>query len=283
MGVVNTNEILSDAKQRRYAVGAFNVENMEFVQAVIWAAQEMDAPVIVQTSVNTLKYATPEMFNIMVKTCADTVKVPVAIHLDHGSTLFNIMDCVKAGYKSVMFDGSLLPYERNVEQTRLVVELCKSIGVSVEAELGAIAGKEGAPQESVSLYTAPEVAEDFVNRTGVDSLAVSIGSVHGLYKAEPKLDYERLSAIKSRVEAPLVLHGASGLTVDHLRECTARGITKVNIATELRLAWTETVRRYMAENPKVFDPKKASKQAREAVMKVVREKILILGSNSMAR
>lgn len=282
MAIINTNEMLADAKQKHYAVGAFNVENMEFVQAIIWAAEEMKAPVIVQTSVNTLKYATPEMFVNMVKTCAETVKVPVAIHLDHGSTLFNIMTCVKAGYKSVMFDGSMMPYERNVEQTRLVVELCKSIDVSVEAELGAISGKEGAPEESESLYTDPDVAIDFVNRTGVDSLAVSIGTVHGLYKATPKLDYERLTTIKNHIEAPLVLHGASGLTVDHLRECIARGITKVNIATELRCAWSEAARQYMVENPNVFDPKKASKLAREAVMNVVKEKILILGSNDKA-
>lgn len=282
MAIINTNEMLADAKQKHYAVGAFNVENMEFVQAVIWAAEEMNSPVIVQTSVNTLKYATPEMFINMVRTCAETVKVPVAIHLDHGSTLFNIMTCVKAGYKSVMFDGSMLPYESNVEKTRLVVELCKSIDVSVEAELGAISGKEGAPEESTSLYTDPDVAVDFVNRTGVDSLAVSIGTVHGLYKATPKLDYERLTTIKNCIEAPLVLHGASGLTVDYLRECIARGITKVNIATELRCAWSETARQYMSENPKVFDPKKASKLAREAVMNVVKEKILILGSNDKA-
>ncbi len=282
MAIVNTNEMLADARHKHYAVGAFNVENMEFVQAVIWAAEEMNSPVIVQTSVNTLKYATPEMFISMVKSCADTVKVPVAIHLDHGSTLFNVMTCIKAGYKSVMFDGSMLPYEKNVEQTRLVVELCKSIDVSVEAELGAISGKEGAPEESTSLYTDPDVAEDFVNRTGVDSLAVSIGTVHGLYKATPKLDYNRLSTIRNRIEAPLVLHGASGLTIDHLRECIARGITKVNIATELRCAWSETVRKYSIDNPKVYDPKKASKLAREEVMKVVKEKILILGSNSMA-
>ena len=282
MAIVNTNEMLADARHKHYAVGAFNVENMEFVQAIIWAAEELCAPVIIQTSVNTLKYATPEMFISMVKSCADTVKVPVAIHLDHGSTMFNIMSCVKAGYKSIMFDGSMLPYETNVEQTRLIVELCKSIGVSVEGELGAISGKEGAPEESDSLYTKPEVAEDFVNRTGVDSLAVSIGTVHGLYKATPKLDYERLSTIRNLVEAPLVLHGASGLTVDHLRECIARGITKVNIATELRCAWSDTVRKYMIENPNVFDPKKASKLAREAVIDVVKEKILILGSNDKA-
>ncbi len=282
MAIINTNEILTDARYKHYAIGAFNVENMEFVQAVIWAAEEMNSPVIIQTSVNTLKFATPEMFVSMVKTCAETVKVPVAIHLDHGSTLFNIMACVKAGYKSVMFDGSMLPYDKNVEQTRLVVELCKSIDVSVEAELGAISGKEGAPENSVSLYTDPDVAFDFVNRTGVDSLAVSIGTVHGLYKDTPKLDYNRLSTIRNRIEAPLVLHGASGLTTDQIRECIARGITKVNIATELRCSWTDAIRRYLTENPNVFDPKKASKLAREAVMNVVKEKILILGSNSMA-
>lgn len=280
MAIVNTNEMLADARQKHYAVGAFNIENMEFVQAVVWAAEEMKSPVILQTSVNTLKYAAPEMFVAMVKACSDTVKVPVAIHLDHGCTLFNIMVCVKAGYKSVMFDGSLLSYEKNVDQTRRIVELCKSIDVSVEAELGAISGKEGAPEASEALYTDPDVAEDFVNRTGVDSLAVSIGTVHGLYKKAPRLDYRRLSDIKSRIEAPLVLHGASGLSVDQVRECIARGITKVNIATELRCAWSNAAREYMIGNPDVFDPKKASKLAREAVMNIVREKILILGSNS---
>ena len=158
MAMVNTNEILSDARQKHYAVGAFNIENMEFAQAVIWAAEETHSPVILQTSANTLKYASPEMFISMVRTCADTVRVPVAIHLDHGSTLLNIMDCVKDGYKSVMFNGLMLTYERNVKQTRLVVGLCKSIGASVEAELGAIAGKEDAPHESSSLYMEPNVA-----------------------------------------------------------------------------------------------------------------------------
>ena len=282
MAVTDLKKMLTSARDGGYAVGAFNVENMEFVQAVIRAAEEERAPVIVQTSVNTLRYASPAMFFAMVDTMAAECGVPVAIHLDHGERREDIMACVRSGYRSVMFDGSLLPYAENVEETRQIVEICKALGVSVEAELGAIAGKKNAPAHSKLLYTHPETAADFIERTGADALAVAIGTAHGIYKDTPKLDYERLDDIRRAVDTPLVLHGASGLSDEQTRECVRRGITKVNIATELRIAWTETIRREQAADPAVFDPKKAAGKARDAVKEIVKEKIRVLGGGGKA-
>ena len=259
-------------------MGAFNVENMEMVQAVLQAAQELRAPVILQTSVSTLKYAPADLFRAMVAACLDNVDIPVALHIDHGNSFEAIMRAIKGGYKSVMFDGSLLPYIENVAQTTEIVKICHQLGVSVEAELGAIAGKKDAPPDDKLLYTQPETAADFVARTGCDCLAVAIGSCHGIYKTTPKLDYQRLQAIRQKVEVPLVLHGASGLSDEQVQTCIRYGICKVNIATELRQAWTAAVRAHQAANPDVFDPKAAGKAARAAVQEIVAQKIKMLGS-----
>lgn len=282
MLVNNTKEMLEKAKDGKYAIGAFNIENMEFAQAVIWAASELNAPVILQTSVNTLKYASPKLFYNMVLAIASEAKIPVAIHLDHGESFIDVMKCVKGGYGSIMFDGSLLPYIENVEKTQKIVETCSALGITVEGELGAVVGKKNMPAQSKFLYTDPDTAADFVQRTGVDSLAVSIGTVHGLYKSEPCLDYERLLKIKEAVAIPLVLHGASGLNEKQIKECIYRGITKVNIATELRLAWTNSIKNEQKILEGIFDPKKASGKARKEVMNIVKEKINILGSNDKA-
>ncbi len=282
MAVTDLKKMLTDARDGGYAVGAFNVENMEFVQAVVRAADEERAPVIIQTSVNTLRYAAPEMFFAMVSAAAAETTVPVAIHLDHGETREDILACVRGGYRSVMFDGSLLPYAENVRMTRRIAEVCGPLGVTVEGELGAIAGKKNAPAHSRLLYTNPDTAADFVRQTGVDALAVAIGTAHGIYKDTPQLDYERLDDIRRAVDTPLVLHGASGLTDEQVRECVRRGIAKVNIATELRIAWTETIRAAQKEAPGVFDPKKAAGRARDAVCGIVREKIRVLGSAGKA-
>ena len=278
MAIVNTKEMLKDAKLNHYAIGAFNIENMEFAQAIIWAAAELNSPIILQTSENTLKYGTPELFRAIVDTIAKDVNIPVAIHLDHGTSFKSVERCVYADYRSVMFDGSMMCFKDNVETTARLVKKCRPRGISVEAELGAISGKEGAPSESTDLYTDPQTAVEFVETTGINSLAVSIGTVHGLYKTEPKLDYERLKTINDMVSVPLVLHGASGLDDNQLRKCIELGISKINIATDLRIGWTEALKKYNNENPTVFDPKKAAKTAREAVMQIVKERITVLGS-----
>lgn len=282
MALVNTNLMLQDAKARHYAIGAFNIENMEFAQAIIWAAEELHSPIILQTSENTLKYGSASLFRSMVKQISDEVSIPVAIHLDHGTSYASVLRCVDAGYRSVMYDGSSMSFNDNAEVAGRIVQVCKPQGISVEAELGAISGKEGAPEDSADLYTNPEAAVEFVNVTGIDSLAVSIGTVHGLYKTESRLDYERLALINSMVDVPLVLHGASGLNDEQLRKCIDNGISKINIATDLRCAWTNTLRDYINDNPTIFDPKKAAKEARSAVEHIVRARLLVLGSANKA-
>lgn len=278
MSIVNTKEMLKDAKLNHYAIGAFNIENMEFAQAIIWAAAEINSPIILQTSESTLKYGTPELFRSIVESISKEVTIPVAIHLDHGTTFKSVERCIYADYRSVMFDGSMMCYKDNVETTARLVKKCRPRGISVEAELGAISGKEGAPSESKNLYTDPQTAVDFVKDTSIDSLAVSIGTVHGLYKTEPKLDYDRLKIISEMVDLPLVLHGASGLDNSQLRKCIELGVSKINIATDLRIAWTETLKKYLNENPSAFDPKKAAREARTAVGEIVKERLTVLGS-----
>lgn len=280
--IITTKKILEKAQVGKYAIGAFNVENMEFVQAVIQAATELKSPVIIQTSVSTLKYATANLFKAMVSACIDDTNIPVAIHIDHGNSFEAIMSAIKGGYKSVMFDGSLLPYIENVKQTAEIVKICHQLGITVEAELGAIAGKKDAPEDSKLLYTNPDTAVDFVEKTQCDSLAIAIGTCHGIYKSTPKLDYDRLQKIRKKVSIPLVLHGASGLSAEQVQTCIHYGICKVNIATELRQAWSKAIADYQSKNITVFDPKAAGKVARQAVMDVVKEKINMLGSVNKA-
>lgn len=282
MSIMSSFKMLCDAREKGYAIGAFNVENMEMVQAVIDACVEEHSPVIVQTSVNTLKYASPAMFYKMVEAKAEEVDIPVCIHLDHGGSLYDIVSCVKVGYKSVMYDGSLLSYSENVENTKAIVDLCELMDVTVEGELGAISGKKGAPEDSSLLYTNVETAVDFVERTKVNSLAVAIGTVHGKYKKEPRLDYQRLSEIHHAIDIPLVLHGASGLADEQIKKCIKNGICKINFATDLRQAWTKTYRVESMKDFDICDPKVASKVAREAVKNVVLRKLTILGSRGKA-
>lgn len=282
MSVVNTDAMLKKAQTGGYAIGAFNVENMEFIQAVIDAAEELNAPVIIATSVNTLKYATPETFCGLVRSIGDKSSIPMAIHLDHGESYLDVMRVLRGGYKSVMYDGSKQSYIDNVNETKRIVDICSYFGISVEGELGAIGGKPGDPNIEELMYTKPETAADFVAKTGVNSLAVAIGTAHGIYKSMPKLDYTRLEKIREVVDVPLVLHGASGLTDDQLINCVSRGITKVNIATELRIAWTNALKTVLEEKVDKFDPKVAARVAREEVKKIVMEKISVLGSAGKA-
>ena len=279
MSFVNTREMLGKAQKGHYAVGAFNVENMEMVQAVIAAAERMKAPVMIQTTPGTLKYADPMIFAGMVSRLARAAAVLVALHLDHGNSFELAEYCVRQGYTSVMIDGSLLPFEENVALSRRVAEMAGEI--PVEAELGTVGGKEDSHEAGVA-YTDPGQAEEFVRRTGIFSFAPAIGTAHGVYKAEPRLDLERLSAIAARVDAPLVLHGTSGVPDDTVRQCIQRGICKVNYATDLRITFTRAVQGYLAENSQVFDPKKYLGAARAAVTERVCELIRVCGSDGKA-
>jgi tagatose 1,6-diphosphate aldolase GatY/KbaY len=271
--------MLLDAQKKGYAVAAFNIENMEMAQAVTWGAERLGAPVILQTTPSTLRYSGLNYYYAIAKAAAESVSVPVSIHLDHGDSFELAMQAFRQGYTSIMIDGSQKIFEDNIAITKSVVDACKTSGVPVEAELGRVGGKEDDLDSGAEGYTLPEEAGEFVERTGADTLAVGIGTAHGVYKKEPKLDVERLAAIRRLVDIPLVLHGASGLSDEAVRECIRRGICKVNFATELRIAFSNGVKQVLRETPDVFDPKKYLAAGREAVKRVVEEKILVCGCN----
>ena len=283
MELITTKQILKQAQEGNYAIGAFNVENMEMVMAVISAAEEMNAPVIMQTTPSTVKYAGLDYFLANAKVAASKARVPVVMHLDHGSSFELAAQALRAGYTSIMIDGSHSDFESNIEISKAVVDMCKPSGVAVEAELGKVGGKEDdLDGGDGDLYTDPLEAKEFVERTGVDSLAVAIGTAHGIYKGEPKLDLERLSEIRKVVSVPLVLHGGSGIPDWKVQEAIKRGICKVNYATELRIAYTHGVNTYLKENPDTIDPKKYNKAGIDEVKKFVMEKIQICGCQNKA-
>lgn len=282
MSFVTTREMLEAADKGAYAVGAFNVENMEMVMAVVKAAEEMHAPAILQTTPSTIKYAGLPLYYANVKAAARNASVPIALHLDHGSSFALAMQALRVGYTSIMIDGSHEPFEANIALTRSVVDACAASQIPVEAELGKVGGKEDDLECDDPGYTDPEDAVRFVEETGVSSLAVAIGTAHGIYKGEPKLDVERLSEIRKRVAVPLVLHGASGVPEETVKECIRRGISKVNFATELRIAYSDGVKKFLQENPKAFDPKKYGAIGMEYVTQVVKDKIAMCGSMNKA-
>lgn len=280
--LVTAKQLMLDAQKGGYAIGAFNVENMEMVQAVVSAAEELHSPVIIQTTPSTLKYATPDLFYANVAAAAKTASVPVVMHLDHGSSFQLAMQAFRAGYTSIMIDGSHSPYEENIAITKSVVDACHPAGVPVEAELGKVGGKEDDLDGGDGGYTVPSEAADFVEKTGVDSLAVAIGTAHGVYKGIPKLDVDRLSEIRKVVTIPLVLHGTSGVPDDAVRECIRRGICKVNYATDLRIAFSTGLKEYLAKDPDAFDPKKYNAVGRQKVKEYVMSKMLVCGSDGKA-
>lgn len=275
MAYVSTIELLRDAQKNHYAIGAFNIENLETAQAVAAAAEALNAPVIIQTTASSIRYAGVGPFFGIVKALADEVKTPVALHLDHGDSYELARQCAQAGYSSVMIDGSKLPFEENVALSKSVVDMAGDL--PVEAELGTVGGKEETDMaEGEAGYTVPEKAVEFVDRTGVAFLAVAIGTAHGVYKGTPRLDIPRLQKIRSLVEVPLVLHGASGVPDDQVIACIESGITKVNYATELRMAFTRGVRKALAENPEAYDPKLYLKAARSQAQAFVEDRIRLV-------
>lgn len=283
MPLVTTKKMLQDAQDGHYAVGAFNVENMEMVMAVIEAAEELKAPVIMQTTPSTVKYAGLDYYLANVKAAAERAKVPAAIHLDHGSSYELAMQALRVGYTSIMIDGSHESFEENISVTKAVVDACAPSRIPVEAELGKVGGKEddldGGEGDG---YTNPDQAREFVERTGVTSLAVAIGTAHGLYQGEPRLDQDRLTEIHRAVSVPLVLHGASGVPDEAVRESIRRGICKVNYATELRIAYSNGVKEVLERHPETIDPKKYGAIGKEYVKRIVVEKMRNCGCDGKA-
>ena len=282
MPLVTSEKMLLDAQKRGYAVGAFNCENMEMVKAIIAAAEELRAPVMLQTTPSTIRYASLDMFAAMVAAEAKAATVPVCLHLDHGSSFELAMQAMSAGYTSVMIDGSKLPFEENIAVSKKVADVAAAVGIPCEAELGKVGGKEDDLVADADTNTDPAEAQAFVERTGITSLAVAIGTAHGFYVGTPVLDVERLSQIRARVDIPLVLHGASGLTDADVRECVSRGICKVNFATELRKAFTDACRQVALEDPKAYDPKAFCKAGMAAVKALVMERMRVCGCDGKA-
>lgn len=277
-----SEKMLLDAQKGSYAVGAFNVENMEMVKAVIAAAEELGAPVMLQTTPSTVKYGTLETFAALVKAEADKAAVPVALHLDHGNSVELALKAMELGYTSIMIDGSKEEFEKNIEMTKKVVDVAQSKGLPVEAELGKVGGKEDDLEAEADTNTDPAEAKKFVERTGITSLAVAIGTAHGFYVGTPVLDKERLSEIRKVVDIPLVLHGASGLSDEDVRDCIRRGICKVNFATELRVAYTDAIKALLKEKPETFDPKALGKVGMESVKQLVMNRMKVCGCDGKA-
>lgn len=283
MPLVTTKQLMLDAQKGNYAIGAFNVENMEMVQAVAAAAEELKSPVIMQTTPSTVKYADLIYFYANVKAAAEMVSVPIALHLDHGNSFELAMRALRTGYTSVMIDGSHSSFEENIAVTKAVADACHPSGIPVEAELGKVGGKEDDLDGGEGGgYTVPSEALEFIQKTGVDSLAVAIGTAHGVYKGVPKLDVDRLSEIREIVSVPLVLHGTSGVPDEAVQECIRRGICKVNYATDLRIAFSKGVNEVLMENPDTIDPKKYNARGRELVKEYVMNKIRVCGSAGKA-
>ena len=278
--LVTTKEMLLDAKKNHYGVGAFNVENLEFVMAVLKAAEETKSPVIMQTTPGTIKAAGLDYFYGMVKAAAERTEVPVALHLDHGDGYNRCMQALRTGYTSVMIDGSHESFEDNIALTKSVADAGRAMGVPVEAELGKVGGKEddGPAVEGESPYTDPAEAKEFVERTGCTSLAIGVGTSHGVYTSDPHIEQSVVKAIRDAVDVPLVLHGTSGVPDEQVAEAVKNGICKVNYATELRQAYTKGFMAYMAENPACFDTKKPAKEVMREITELVNIRMTNLNS-----
>ena len=310
MALVTTKEMFEKAFQGGYAIGAFNINNMEIVQGVVAAAKAQNSAVILQVSKSALKYAHPKYLKAMVDAAVEETGLDIALHLDHGPDLETCKECIECGFTSVMFDGSHYDYEENVAKTKEVVEYAHARGVVVEAELGKLAGVEDDVKVDASnaTYTDPDQAVDFVKRTGVDSLAIAIGTSHGAYKfkGEAKLDFDRLETITKKLEDagfhnfPIVLHGASsvdqrcvamcnefggkidgakGIPAEMLRKASSMAVCKINMDTDLRLAMTAAIRKSFGENPAAFDPRGYLGDARNLIQELVEDKIKnVIGS-----
>ena len=310
MPLVTTTEMFKKAYDNGYAIGAFNVNNMEIVQGITSACKKLNAPVILQVSSGARKYAHHDYLVKMVEAAVAETGLPIALHLDHGPDFETCKSCIDGGFTSVMIDGSSKPYEENVELTRKVVEYAHAHGVVVEGELGKLAGIEDDVNVSAddANFTQPEEVEDFVSRTGVDSLAIAIGTSHGAYKfkGEAKLDFDRLATITEKLEAagfhnyPIVLHGASsvdqrcvamcneyggniagakGIPAEMLRKASSMAVCKINMDTDLRLAMTAAVRKSFGDEPAAFDPRGYLGAGRALIQELVEDKIKnVIGS-----
>lgn len=282
MPLTSMSEILQDAVRRDYAVGAFNVVNLEFLEAILETAEALRSPVILSIAEVHFSYVPLNDICPLIRDKAARLKVPVALHLDHGMSSTSFLQAIRNGFTSVMFDGSKLLFAENLAQTRRVIELCRPLGISVEAELGAVGGDEGGGLESQAdplFFTDPDQAQQFVEQTGVDALAVAIGNAHGKYKGEPRLDFERLQRIREKCGIPLVLHGGSGISVDDFRRSIRCGIRKINIYTAMSQAALKAAADFMTQSSgRYHDYPLLMQSIQKAVAEIVAEQMTLFGS-----
>lgn len=280
MKLTNTKNMLLDAQKRHYAVPAFNIHNLETFQVVVEVCEEMRSPAILAATPSTVKYADKDYLIALTGTAMEKITVPIAFHLDHYENVKDIKEIIAAGCRSVMIDASKFPLEQNIATVKDVVDFAHFCGASVEAELGTLVGIEDdlIIDEKDSLYTNPNEAVKFAEATGIDTLAVAIGTAHGLYKGTPKLDFDRLLAIRQEVSIPLVLHGASDVPDALVKKAISLGICKVNVATDLKIPFSNAIKQFFKENPLANDPRKYLTPAKEAMKAVVQHKIEVCGS-----
>ena len=282
--ILSTREMLKKAQEGGYAVPAFNIHNLETLQVVIETAAELRSPVILAGTPSTIKYAGGEYIVAMAEVAAKEYDIPIAIHLDHFEDVDAIKHYVDIGFKSTMIDASHENYENNIRIVKEVVDYAHKFDATVEAELGRLGGQEDdlVVDEKDTMYTNPEQAKDFVEKTGIDSLAVAIGTAHGLYKGKAKLDFDRLKEIREKVDIPLVLHGASDVPDELVKKAIELGICKVNVATDLKIPFSDAVKKYFIDNPTANDPRKYMTPGKEAMKAIVKHKIMVCGSNNRA-
>jgi tagatose 1,6-diphosphate aldolase GatY/KbaY len=280
--IVTTKGLLVKAQKENYAIPAFNIHNLETFRVVVETAAELKSPVIIAGTPGTISYSGEDYLMSIAKTAAARYPdLPIAMHLDHFEDVEKIKHCIDVGFTSAMIDASRMSFEDNVKITREIVEYAHLNGTVVEAELGMLGGREEniVVDDKDVIYTNPDAAKEFVDKTGIDSLAVAIGTAHGLYKGKPKLDFERLKQIREKVSIPLVLHGASNVPEDLVKKAIELGICKVNIATDLKIPFSNAVKDYFKKNPDANDPRKYMTPGKEAMKKVVIDKIMMCGSN----
>ena len=280
MGLVNTVELLNHADRHEYAVGAFNIVNLEFLNGILDASEAMHSPVILNIAEVHFSYVNIEQITPAIKYMADSARVPVVLNLDHGLSFETVVRALRCGFSAVMYDASRKPFEQNIEETRLVVKMAHAVGVSVEGELGRVGGGESgvrAARAKREYFTDPAQAERFVAETGIDALAVSVGNVHGFYDGDPELDFDLISEIHNRTGIPLVLHGGSGISDDDFRRAVRCGIRKINFFTEMSKLATEHIREVLASSGDVLLPD-ILREAEAKIREVVMERMRVLGS-----
>lgn len=284
MPLVPMTELTQQAKREKYAIGQFNMNNLEFAKAIMEAAERERAPFIYGVSEGAMKYMGDRYVVALARAAAETSDIPVVLHLDHGSSFESVMRAIHLGFTSVMFDGSHLPLEENIRITREIVRIAHAMGISVEGELGTIGGVEDdlSVADEDAHIAKPDEAIRFYEETGVDVLAIAVGTAHGMYKGKPNIRFDVIEAVARAIPVPIVLHGGSGVPDEDIRLAIEKGVGKINVNTENQVAMTQTIRTILQEKPDVYDPRKYLGPAMEAMREVVQQKMRLFGSSQKA-